>query len=108
MTRSELLAHHESMFVTAQKLMEKKNKDYAGNDGQDAFGNFTRCEKLGVCSAETGILTRMLDKFARLTTFANSGNLSCESVDDTLVDLINYAVILSAYIKDKEADTNAP
>lgn len=79
MTRVELLKHHELI----------------------AFGNFTRCEALGVCSAETGILTRMLDKFARLTTFANSGNLNCESVDDTLIDLINYAVILSAYIKDK-------
>ena len=34
MTREELLKHHEVVCKQARDLMDKKNRDYAGNDGK--------------------------------------------------------------------------
>lgn len=99
-----LLKHADQMMKTAYEIMEKKNHDYAGAEGDTPFRNFTRCEGLGLCSTETGILVRMTDKLSRLSTFVQAGELKVkdESFDDTLLDLINYSVILSAYRKQKK------
>lgn len=102
MTRDELFKMHEQMSKTSLEIMKKKNADYAGGGG-DPFANFRRAEALGVCSTEQAFLVRMTDKMSRLSTFANNGKLLVEDegVQDTLLDLINYSVLLAAYIKDK-------
>jgi hypothetical protein len=45
----------------------------------------------------------MTDKMSRLSTFANKGKLVVEDegVQDTLLDLINYSILLAAFIQDK-------
>jgi hypothetical protein len=45
----------------------------------------------------------MSDKFARITTFVNKGVLKVkdESVEDTLLDLANYCILMAGYIKSK-------
>lgn len=102
MTRDELFKLHEDMCCSALKLMKKKNADYAGS-GSDPFANFRRAEALGVCSTEQAFLVRMTDKMSRLASFASRGELSVEdeTVYDTLEDLINYSVLLAAYLKSK-------
>ena len=42
---------------------------------------------------------------SRLSSFVHSGkmNVADESFNDTCVDVINYMVLLAAYIKDKDA-----
>jgi len=102
MTRDELFKLHEDMCVSALELMRKKNADYAGG-GSDPFANFRRAEAMGVCSTEQAFLVRMTDKMSRLATYANSGKLSVEdeTVHDTLVDMINYSVLLAAYLYTK-------
>jgi hypothetical protein len=107
-TRKELLELHSILCQDARNLMEKKNNDYAGASGQTPFANFQRCEALGVCSAEVGLLTRMLDKFSRLTTFVREGKLSVEDegVRDTLLDMINYSVLLMGLILEKKEGQN--
>ena len=101
MTRDELLQHHKDITEDALILMEKKNHDYAGNN--DPFANFLRVQHLGICTAEQGFLVRMADKLSRLSTYATVGKLEVkdEGVYDTLIDMINYSVLLSAYIKSK-------
>ena len=49
-------------------------------------------------------MTRITDKMSRLSSFLNSGKMHVEdeSFSDTIVDVINYMVLLSAYTKDKE------
>ena len=103
MTRDELFKMHNEMSTYALDLMKKKNADYAGS-GSDPFANFRRTEALGICSTEQAFLVRMTDKMSRLSTFANKGKLvvTDEGVHDTLIDLINYSVLLAAYIKDKQ------
>jgi len=83
--------------------MKKKNHDYAGESGETPFANFERTEAMGVCSTEQGFLVRVIDKVSRLSTFASAGKLEVdnESYEDAIVDIINYMVLLSAYLKDK-------
>lgn len=105
MTRDELLKYHNEICKSAQQLMSLKNRDYAGNDGKEPFANFTRVESMGICTTEQGFMTRLTDKMSRLSSFLNSGKMHVEdeSFYDTIVDVINYMVLLSAYVKDKES-----
>jgi hypothetical protein len=103
MTREELLKHHEVLCKQARDLMDKKNRDYAGNDGKEPFANFTRVEAMGICSTEQGFMVRLTDKMSRLSSILASGknHVKDESFEDTMVDVINYIVLLSAYKQDK-------
>lgn len=108
MTRDELLQYHTEICKSAQELMSLKNRDYAGAEGHQPFANFTRVESMGICTTEQGFMTRVTDKMSRLSSFLNSGKMHVEdeSFRDTIVDVINYMVLLSAYIQDKEEDSN--
>ena len=99
MTREELFNLHKEMCTFALDLLKKKNSDYAGSDGNNPFA-----ESLGICSTEQAFLVRMTDKMSRLSSFASKGKLDVEdeSVYDTLVDLINYSVLLAGYLKNKQ------
>lgn len=104
MNTKELLAFHAMTTGTALALMAKKNHDYAGSSGDTPFANFEVVEKLNIASTEKGILMRMLDKMMRLSTFAEAGQLKVEneSAQDACIDIINYSVLLAAYIKQKD------
>lgn len=97
--RSRLLDYHKAMCQSAWDLMDKKNQDYAGGHGRSPFANFERVEAMGITTVEKGFLVRMTDKMSRLSSFLESGEFKVkdESFEDTLVDLINYSVLLSAY-----------
>ena len=103
MTREELLKHHEVLCKQARELMDKKNRDYAGNDGKEPFANFTRVEAMGICSTEQGFMVRLTDKMSRLSSILASvkQHVKDESFEDTMVDVINYIVLLSAYRQEK-------
>ncbi len=105
MTRDELLAFHEEITKEARALMSLKNRDYAGNEGVEPFANFTRVEAMGICKTEQGFMVRLTDKMSRLSSFVRAGkmNVKDESFMDTCVDVINYMVLLAAYLKDKDA-----
>jgi len=103
MNREELFEHHDKICGEALELMKKKNHDYAGNSGETPFANFERCEAMGICSTEAGFLVRLTDKLSRLSTFSHSGKLVVqnESYNDAIIDIINYCVLFSAYVKSK-------
>ena len=104
MNREELFKHHEELSQTALQIMKKKNHDYAGNSGAQPFANFERCEAMGICSTEQGFLVRITDKVSRLSTFANAGKLVVdnEGYQDAILDIMNYCVLFSAYVKSKD------
>lgn len=87
--------HHRDLCDRARALMERKNADYAG--AADPWRNLEAASRLGVGTPEQAIFIRLCDKFSRLATAVNGGTLANEGVDDTLVDIINYVVLLSAY-----------
>ena len=107
MTREDLLKMHEMICEKGRSLMRKKNADYAGNDGLEPFANFTRVEAMGICSTEQGFLVRMTDKMSRLSSFVESGKLAVEneSFEDTIIDIVNYSVLMYAYLHDKKTQS---
>ena len=103
MTREEFLSYQKQVCAKMISLTEKKNADYAGKGG-NAFNNFTRVEALGIASTEQGFLTRMTDKLSRVISFMQNGELLVkdESVEDTLIDLACYSILMSGYLKSKK------
>ena len=97
MNHDSLLAYAKSVYNKCITTMESKNKDYA-HDG-DAFANFRFAEMVKV-PVDKAILVRMSDKLARISNCIDKGETAVkdESVQDTLMDLINYSAILSAYL----------
>ena len=59
---------------------------------------------MGICNTEQGFMVRITDKMSRLSSFLDSGKMHVkdESFHDTVIDVINYMVLLAAY-EDKES-----
>lgn len=95
MIRPELLALHAELTARARSLMDRKNQDYAHQD--EVFGNLNMIEALGLGSCEMGIVIRMSDKLRRLAGLTKQ-DAACkdETVTDTILDIINYAVLFEA------------
>ena len=97
---TDLLAHHRALCDRARALMEAKNADYAGP--ADPWRNLEAASRLGVGTPEQAIFIRLCDKFSRLATAVSGGTLANEGVEDTFVDIINYVVLLSAYMAEHD------
>lgn len=98
---------HENACAVARELSIRKNADYAAPHEADqsdrfrVFRNFMQCDHLGICRVEQGFLVRLSDKFSRLANLLREGHeqqVRDESVVDTLLDIINYCVLLMAYL----------
>lgn len=98
--KAALFALHEHTCSAGLELMKKKNADYSK---ADPLGNFFVSEALQACTAEVGILVRMTDKLSRLVSILSKGECQVkdESIDDTIIDVVNYAVLLRAVIHKK-------
>ena len=83
------------------ELTKAKNHDYA--KGDDPYKNFRLVEQLEICSVETGILVRMCDKMSRISNLLETeGKVADEKIEDTLLDLANYSIILKCYLEQKK------
>jgi len=107
MHSEELFKIHERLCKDSLELMIKKNHDYSGKSGYEPFANFTRAEAMGITTTEKGILVRMLDKMSRLSSFMDSREFKVEDekLEDTIKDMINYSVLLYAYMQDRNYTT---
>jgi hypothetical protein len=86
----------DGIFSRGLDLIRSKSNDYAGDD--DPFSNFREVEKLGL-SLEMGILVRMTDKVSRLRNLYKGKTMEVnEKIEDTIMDLSNYAAILHTYL----------
>ena len=106
MTRDELVQIHRELCERSCELMRRKSEDYA--TGHDPFANFKRGEILGFATAEEGLMLRVVDKVSRISTFLKKGHLNVEneSVSDSIMDIINYMVLLQGMLEDKARKTN--
>lgn len=115
MNREEYLDFHRASCDKMVEITAAKNHDYCGV-GDDPFANFRRVEVLGITDTLRGFLVRMTDKFSRITSFVQKGILLVkdESVEDTLLDLSNYCILMAGFIKSekeakvKETDLQTP
>ena len=105
-TREQLLATHTTICGNAKMLMMDKNADYGATE--DALRNFRLCENMMI-PIEVGILTRLGDKLARISKIVITGEaiVKNETVEDTIMDAINYLVILRAAIEERSLNTPA-
>lgn len=105
MTSDELFKMHRELCETALLLMKSKNHDYAGKNGMEPFANFTRAETMGITSTEKGMMVRMIDKISRISSFIDNGKFKVddEKLKDTIIDIINYSILLYAYIDNKNS-----
>jgi hypothetical protein len=90
-SRAEYLENFAGITKQMLELTTKKNNDYASD--LDPFANFRTF-------GELGILVRASDKFARLRTALYDRKemaVSEESVEDTILDLATYAILLLCY-----------
>lgn len=98
--RGKFLNSMSQNALDALQLVIKKTQDYATID--DPYRNFRMSESVGV-SLEKGILVRMCDKLSRLGNLVEKGDPSVksESIEDTLIDVMNYANIMLCYLQEK-------
>ena len=84
----ELLNYIHNMYIT-------KNHDY-GDSVHDTY------KKYGL----TSFLVRMEDKLNRVRTLNKNGDIqvSTEKIEDTLLDLANYAILAVLELKSEEND----
>lgn len=103
MNSPEYLEYHKQFCAKMHEIAVAKNHDYSGFE-ESAFGNFTVVEKCGIATTEVGFLTRMMDKISRVNSFVKQGVclVTDEKIEDSLCDLANYSVLLSAYIISKK------
>ena len=78
------------------ELYAKKNADYGNSfdDNMDKFGEIVGTIRIG-------------DKYSRLEQLTkpnNKANVKDESIDDTLIDLACYALMMLSYRKRKQFD----
>ena len=98
----------EQLAETTQRLdaiLGRKSQDYSGNRGE--FWAIQQSSELSGVPVQQTILVRMSDKICRISTLLQSNEVSMvanESIDDTLLDLVGYAVILMAYRSEREVN----
>ena len=126
MNHEDFLKFHNEFTTRMRTIAEAKNRDYAGTSGGtlarhagtsggtlachaggggDAFANFRLVEDAyRVTSTEIGMFTRMSDKLSRIASFLRGGILQVisESAEDTLLDLANYCVLMTAWLRCKK------
>jgi len=104
MTHEKFFKLHFDLCTRLQDIVRAKNTDYTCATS-DPFANFKAVEALGIATPVQGLLTRMTDKLSRAASLT-SGNkpqaVLNESLEDTLLDLANYALLLTALIKDEK------
>lgn len=102
MNKEQYLAFHKTCCEKMIEITAAKNADYCGV-GEDPFANFSRVEALGITDTARGFLVRMTDKLSRVTSFVQKGILLVkdESVEDSLLDLANYCILMAGYLKSK-------
>jgi len=102
MQQQEYLDKFSDTLQDMLELTKKKNADYSWQE--DAFSSFKLVEKLWVCDTETWFITRMTDKMSRLNNLLKSWQQKVldEKIEDTLLDLANYAIIMKLYLEERK------
>jgi len=105
MTLDQLLKLHDQTCENCRDIMKRKSLDYTGGKkASDPFANFRTSELVGVNPVK-GIMLRVLDKIQRINSFTNDGELQVEgeTVDDACEDIVNYAILAKAMLKEQRA-----
>lgn len=100
-SRKDLAALHYEICLSAFQLMAVKNQDYSVNDSP--YSNFMATEAITGVPAELLLIGRWGDKLTRLASLVSKGYAAVadESIRDTIIDSINYPVLLMGLMEYK-------
>ena len=104
-SRKELLFLYDEIIDKAFNILRSKNDDYASEE--DALSNFRSSEVLNV-DPRKALLIRILDKIKRQVNYIERGELSVDSAEDDIIDLINYSILLHALNREIESTIDEP
>lgn len=89
-----------SMLDEMRVLLERKNHDYASDS--NPFSNFEHAAAVSGLTVEQVFLAIIGIKIARLIELVGSGKTpNNEAIQDTRVDLANYATLNAAYHRER-------
>lgn len=100
-TRSRGSSHFHAILAELGALHDRKQADYGRST--DPFANIRASAEWGV-APWIGALIRGTDKLRRLQTYAHTGTLANEGVEDSLLDLAVYAVISLVLFRESHGD----
>jgi len=105
MTKQEQVDHFEKMIETMKEVLFKKADDYANSD---RLSNFKLAGGICGLKPEQNCLSLIATKVARLGVLLNSDKApSNESIQDSVLDLANYAILLSMILSDHDVPKTA-
>ena len=100
MTQEEQVKHFELLTNQMKEILFKKGNDYANTD---RLSNFKLAGSICQLKAEQNCLSLIATKVARLGVLISSDKEpNNESIQDSILDLANYSILLSMILKDKE------
>lgn len=108
MDKEKMTKNFIQNFERGAEIMRGKNSDYSKKE--EAFGNFERVSAISGISTERVFIGHLANKLVRienLVTKAEGGEKNAvkdESVEDTLLDLINYTNLMLCYMQAKRED----
>jgi hypothetical protein len=98
-----LIENTETTFRICLETMKRKNSDYAGKQSADGLKNFEVSAQVAGITVPEGILVRLMDKMTRIgNLLQQDAQVKDESIQDTLMDAINYSAILLYAIKQEK------
>lgn len=96
MNRKEFKEHIAGTFGKGLNIIDKKNADYSSEE--DPFANFNNSLVAHVTQPQA-ILVRVMDKMSRIgNLLIREAAVKDESMEDTIIDAINYLAILLAWL----------
>ena len=105
-SKEDLLKMRARLNARADELLVNKGNDYNSQQQEagDTLFNLRACFLLGIVGSPVdGILVRMSDKMQRLISLTRANvvqKVKDESLEDTVVELRNYADYLLAMVKE--------
>ena len=100
MKNNDLFKFAEEKYQKCLEIMTAKNHDYSYGD--DALSNFKVVKQYDI-PVEHGFITRLSDKFKRISNILKrKATVVDETTEDTILDMINYLMLLLAYLNDEE------
>ena len=87
MTEPDLIKAIQEQCDALKTVLVRKNTDY----GASAFNRPALAPDV---KPTTAILVRMSDKISRLNNLQGADKPNCEAIEDTILDLAGYAILL--------------
>lgn len=102
MTLDEQEKSFDALVEKMRKTLFSKGSDYAN---EDRISNFKLAGAIAGGTAETNCLNLIATKVARLGVLLNStGQPNNESIEDSILDLANYAVLLNMILEEAKTE----